>query len=134
MPFDTFKEDKIISEINITPLTDVMLVLLIIFMITTPLIMQSGIKINIPKSSSEDTIEPERIIITLSKDNYIYLNDAKVDIENLSNSLKKFIENDHNKIIIINADKDISHGFVVEILDIAKKSGASNLAIATLQK
>lgn len=130
MPFKTFDEDKIISEINITPLTDIALVLLIIFMVTTPLIMQVGIKVNLPKSSISEVIEPERIIITVSKDNKIYINDNEISFESLSDSVKS----KSDKIVIINADKDVSHGFVVEILDVVKKSGAKNLAIATLKK
>lgn len=130
MPLKTFDEDKIISEINITPLTDVALVLLIIFMVTTPLIMQVGIKVNLPKSSISEVIEHERIIITVSKNNKIYINDSEISFENLSDSVKS----KSDKIVIINADKDVSHGFVVEILDVVKKSGAKNLAIATLKK
>lgn len=130
MPLKTFDEDKIISEINITPLTDVTLVLLIIFMVTTPLIMQVGIKVNLPKSSISEVIEPERIIITVSKNNKIYINNSEISFESLSDSVKS----KSDKIVIINADKDVSHGFVVEILDVVKKSGAKNLAIATLKK
>lgn len=134
MSFKTFDEDKIISEINITPLTDITLVLLIIFMVTTPLIMQVGIKVNLPKSSIYEVIEPERIIITVSKENKIYINDNEISFESLSDSIKSFSQNKEDKIVIINADRDVSHGFVVEILDVVKKSGASNLAIATLKK
>lgn len=134
MPFKTFDEDKIISEINITPLTDIALVLLIIFMVTTPLIMQVGIKVNLPKSSISEVIEPERIIITVSKDNKIYINDNEISLESLSDSIKSFSQNKSDRIVIINADKDVSHGYVVEILDIVKKAGTSNLAIATLKK
>lgn len=127
-------EDNLISEINITPLTDVALVLLIIFMVTTPLIMQAGIKIALPKTMTSEVSESGRIIITLTKDNKIYLNDVEIKIEKLSGILKKQIENNSEKIVIINADKDVPHGSVVNILDISKQVGVKNLGIATIKK
>lgn len=134
MAFNISEEDKIISEINITPLTDVALVLLIIFIVTTPLIIQSGVKVNLPESTITDLLEAERIVITVSKEKNIYLNDIEVGIGYLDSYLRKLVENESKKTVIINADKDVSHGYVVEILDIVKKAGTKNLAIATHKK
>lgn len=125
---------KIMSEINITPFTDVVLVLLIIFMVTTPLIMQAGIPIKLPKTQTVQDVSDAGVTITLTADNKIYFNDVEITKTNLENSLKNRVLNDPGVLVIIKADTFAYHGRVVEILDIAKSVGIKRLAIATEAK
>ncbi|MFH0948474.1 MAG: biopolymer transporter ExbD [Elusimicrobiota bacterium] len=125
---------KIMSEINITPFTDVMLVLLIIFMVTSPLIMQAGIPIKLPKTQTVSDVSEAGLTIILTKDDKIYFNDVEINKNHLKNSLKNRLLNDPNLLVIIKADIHTYHGDVVEILDMAKSLGVKRLAIATEAK
>lgn len=122
--------DKIISEINITPLTDVMLVLLVIFMVTTPLLIMESFKIKLPKAVTADTETGKGITISIATGGIIYLNNKIVGIEMLFDAIKTDIAPRADKIVIIKADKDVLHGVVVKVLDIAKRAGAEKLSIA----
>jgi biopolymer transport protein ExbD len=128
------ERETIISAINITPLTDVMLVLLIIFMVTTPFIIQGNIKINLPsaKAPSDETLEQD-IIIGVTQDGRVYLNSKEVaDDASLSAELKDMISKTGNKRVIIEGDKMALHGVMVRVMGIAKDAGADKLAISTI--
>ncbi|MEW6556655.1 MAG: biopolymer transporter ExbD [Elusimicrobiota bacterium] len=127
-------QKRIMSEINITPFTDVVLVLLIIFMVTTPLIMQAGIPVKLPKTQTIQDVSDAGLTITLTTDNKIYFNDVEISKNNLENSLRNRVLNDPALLVIIKADTLSYHGKVVEILDIAKSVGVKRLAIATQSK
>ncbi|MFH1540572.1 MAG: biopolymer transporter ExbD [Elusimicrobiota bacterium] len=122
---------KIMSEINITSLVDVVFVLLIIFMVTSPLIMQSGIPIKLPKTQTIRDVSEVNLTITVASDGKIYFNDIEVNKDRLENSLKNRLLNDPNLLVVIKADTHTHHGNVVEILDMAKTLGVKRLAIAT---
>lgn len=123
--------DKIISEINITPLTDVMLVLLVIFMVTTPLLVMQSFKIKLPKAVTAEAEAGKGITISIAAGGLIYLNNKAVKTERLFDSLKVLFLTASDKTVIIKADKDIPHGMVVKVLDTAKRAGAEKLSIAT---
>ncbi|MFH1561880.1 MAG: biopolymer transporter ExbD [Nitrospirota bacterium] len=130
---DNIKRDDVMWEINITPLTDVFLVLLIIFMVATPLLIQSGVKVNLP-SSTVTEVQQEGIIVTITKDK-IYVGKQEVAGEKeLFNHLKAEIEKKEEKFVIIDGDRDILLGKAVKIMDIAKVAGAQKIAIATQPK
>ena len=124
----------IMAEINITPFTDVVLVLLIIFMVTTPLIMQAGIPVKLPKSQTVSDVSDSGLTVTITSESRIFFNDVEINKNNLENSLKNRVLNDPNLLVIIKADKDSYHGQVVEVLDMAKTAGVKRLAIATEAK
>jgi biopolymer transport protein ExbD len=125
-------EGKIISEINIIPLTDVMLVLLVIFMITTPLIMMESFKIKLPKAL-ESSVEPgSAITITVTKDGTLYLNEKKVALGDLEDELKKEFAIRGQRTVLLKGDRSAKHGVIVKALDHAKMAGAEKLAIATV--
>lgn len=128
------KSKGIMSEINIVPFTDVVLVLLIIFMVTTPLIMQAGIPVKLPKTQTVSDVSDAGLTITLTKDDKIYFNDVEINKNHLENSMKNRLLNDLNLLVIIKADTHTFHGNVVEILDMAKTLGVKRLAIATEAK
>ncbi len=119
-------------SIDIAPLVDVVFLLLIFFMVSTTFEVNTGLKVDLPTSSSKEIKkEPETINISVTKSGEIYYNGGKIDIVNLN---AKF-QNLKNKesLIIIKADKFSYHGTVVSIMDLAKKNGLNNLAIATKQ-
>ena len=118
-----------LSEINVTPLVDVMLVLLIIFMITAPM-LQQGIDVNLPAEVAGN-IDPtqERLIITLGKSDRIYLNDRRIDMPELEQQLRQAAG--LSKEVFLRADKDIPYGLVVRLMAMAKKAGIERVGIVT---
>jgi len=122
---------KIISEINITPLTDVVMVLLVIFMVTTPLMMQEAFKIKLPTAATSEPQTDQTTTISVAPGNIIYLNKEQVTLADLKGLLASKMATSEDKTVVIKADKNVLHGFVVNILDVAKESGALKLAIAT---
>jgi biopolymer transport protein ExbD len=128
-----FKE-KFNAEINIVPFTDVLLVLLVIFMVTTPMIIQGQIKVNLPKAASQSEAVLTPITLTLTAGKKLFMDDQEIAFKDLGPFLKKRLEVDQQKLVIINADERVAHGEVVRLLDAAKDAGALRLAVATEQK
>ena len=118
------------SEINITPFTDVILVLLIIFMITTPMLMQPGIKINLPKTQTSDNEDTSNIEVLISKEGYVHINGKQIHETNIEAVLKNLLASSPNKPIVIKADKDVKYDNVIKFMDTAKKTGATKFALA----
>lgn len=116
------------SEINVTPLVDVMLVLLIIFMVTAPL-MQQGIDVNLPKAKGKDLPSEERITLIIKKDGKIYMNDNPVTIAEMKKKLAVYSK--LNPDVFLKADKDVPYGFVVEVMGEVKESGIERLGMVT---
>ncbi|MBE9528973.1 MAG: biopolymer transporter ExbD [Proteobacteria bacterium] len=124
-------EGRIISEINITPLTDVMLVLLVIFMVTTPLIMNESFKIKLPTAATGTMEAGTGITVTVNRAGEIELNGTEVSMETLRASLVTELAERTDKTVLLRADGETLHEVVVEVLDIAKEAGAAKLSIAT---
>jgi biopolymer transport protein TolR len=127
------KKRPVFAEINMVPFTDVVLVLLIIFMVTTPLILQGQIKVKLPTSDSQSAITQGPLTVTITKKGKIYLEDTSVSLSKLGALLKKELKKRREKTVIINGDMSARHGKVVAVLDLAKAAGAQKLAIATEQ-
>ena len=125
---------KVFSEINITPLTDVALVLLIIFMITAPLIVQSGIKVKLPGAVTSDVTPEKNIILTITAEGKVFLGNQEIAIKDLFEPVAALLAVSQAKIVIINADKNVPHGIVVSVLDVARQSGAEKLFESTEQQ
>lgn len=121
----------IMSEINITPLTDVMLVLLVIFMVTTPLMMAESFKVRLPKAVTADAEAGKGIIIAVSENGQISLDGRNTSIDGLYDGLKEELTRSADKTVVIKADGATRHWLVVKILDTAKMAGAARLSIAT---
>lgn len=123
------ENSDIMAEINITPLTDIFLVLLIIFMITSSAMIESGGKVNLPKAVATQS-ESRGTTVTLSPKHEIYVNQKKVSEEGLEAALKDALNANSNKIVILRGDKDVLLGDTVKVMSIIKRAGASEIAIA----
>ena len=125
------KELTTLSEINVTPFVDVMLVLLIIFMVTAPMMLQ-GIDVNLPKAESKPIeIKEEELILTIAGGNKIFLNKQLISLHKLGPKLKELIQYRGNKDLYLKADQKIPYGFVIKVMAEAKKSGVERLGMIT---
>jgi biopolymer transport protein TolR len=111
-----------LSEINVTPLVDVMLVLLIIFMVTAPM-MQSGIGVNLPQAETNSSPAEEGLTMTITQDRYIHIGESPINIFLLENKLKEYFYGKERKVVFIKADESLSYGYVINVLDVTKKAG-----------
>ena len=119
----------IIAEINVTPLVDIMLVLLIIFMLTAHLIAKQAIEVELPRAAQSTTLPPTTIAVTLTRDGALFLNDKPVTPDGLRAAVTEAIAKDPKTQVIIAGDKAVSHGRVVWVLDVVKSLGVTSFAI-----
>lgn len=120
-----------VADINVTPLVDVMLVLLVIFMITTPL-FERGIDVNLPQTVSTNISGAERVILTIPKDkNYVYFNSQPVNRNLMKSYLQQIFKNRTDKTVYLFADKDVAYGEVLGVMDEVKQAGIETVGLAT---
>ena len=125
----TLRRRGIIAEINVTPLVDIMLVLLIIFMLTAHLIAKQAIEVELPRAAQSTTLKPTTIAVSLTRDGSLYLNDKPITAEGFRAAVKDAITKDPKTQVIIAGDKAVSHGRVVWVLDVVKSLGVTSFAI-----
>lgn len=125
------RERNVLSEINVTPFVDVMLVLLVIFMVTAPL-LQQGIDVNLPKAKGKDLPPEDRITLVVKKNRVIYMNDNPVSLSEMNKKLKAISRLNPN--VFLKADKDVPYGFVVEVMGEIKEAGIEKLGMITEPK
>ena len=125
----TSRRRGIVAEINVTPLVDIMLVLLIIFMLTANLIAKQAIEVELPRASQSTTLPPTTIAVTLTRDGSLYLNSSPVTPDALRSAVKAAVAKDAKTQAIIIGDKAVSHGRVVWVLDTIKALGITSFAI-----
>jgi biopolymer transport protein ExbD len=125
---------KLVSDINIVPFTDVLLVLLVIFMVTTPLIVQGHIQVKLPRSSATADTQVQPLTVTLTVEGRLFLGDQQVSQQDLSALLVAALKQRTDKLVVIRADRAVTHGRVVELMDLSRRAGAERLAIATEAK
>lgn len=119
------------SDINVTPLVDVMLVLLIIFMVTAPM-LQQGIKVNLPQAKANNIkANEEKIMITITRDEKIYINKNPYTLNELGQTLKAINAYNREKQVFLKADKDVPYGFVVRVMSAIKDAGIKELGMVT---
>jgi biopolymer transport protein TolR len=119
-----------LADINITPLVDVVLVLLIIFMVTAP-VLQSGIEVNVPKTRTVKEISEERLVITINKDQRVFLGNETININQIPATLHQKIRDPRNQFIFIRADEDVPFGAFATVMDAVKQAGITNISIVT---
>ena len=122
---------QLMSDINVTPLVDVMLVLLIIFMVTAPMMMQ-GVDVSLPEATAKPLeSEKEHLIITIDTKNQVFINDFQVTVDGLGEKLEKILQGRSDREVFLKADKDISYGTVVQVMAEVKGAGVEKLGMIT---
>jgi biopolymer transport protein ExbD len=119
------RKPHLMAEINITPFTDVVLVLLIIFMIATPFIYQSSMMVELPQASMPEE-KAQDIVITINAQGDVYLDEEKVDLDALQRRVTSMVENEPDLSVIVNGDKNVRYNAVIQVMDALKQSGVSN--------
>lgn len=122
------------SEINVTPFVDVMLVLLVIFMVTAPM-MQQGLEVNLPKTASAGVaLNEDPFVLSVDANGLIKISGAEIKAENLLQKIKIIFENRSNKQIYIQADKKVDYGTVAFVMGEIRQAGITNISLITLPK
>jgi biopolymer transport protein TolR len=129
MPQLSKNTQSTLSEINMVPFIDVVLVLLIIFMITAP-ILQSGIEVDVPKTKTVKEINEPRLVITIDKNQLVYLADVPVNINQLGTKVRAQLKKPQDSVFL-RADETIPFGTFAKVIDALRQSGVSNISIVT---
>lgn len=119
-----------LSEINVTPFVDVVLVLLIIFLITAPMLLR-GIDVQVPKSETKNIEPEERLVVSITRDRVIYLDDQVVTLARLEKVLEGLKRRNPKAAIFLKADEAVPYGTVVKVMDVVKKAGIDRLGMVT---
>jgi biopolymer transport protein TolR len=119
-----------LSEINVTPFVDVVLVLLVIFMITAP-VLQSGIEVEVPKTRTVEAITEERVVISIDRAQRVYLGNEPVNINELGKKLREKIRDPEHQSIYLRADENVPFGAFATVMDAVKAAGIANVSIVT---
>ncbi len=126
------KGKKVVSDINITPFTDVVLVLLIIFMITTPMLSQHEIKVSLPQSAEATEKTEDKVTeILVDKDGFLYLNKKQIHKKYFEKSIKEEVKKYPDRPVVIKGDRNVKYDLIVNVMDKAKKAGVTKFGLAT---
>ncbi len=134
MAMKTGENNEEIADINVVPLVDIVLVVLIIFMVTAPMFMKPTINVNLPKAASGDKTAPSKLNIALTADGKINLNGSFVDEAAIQAKAMEEVSKNADVQAIISADKDVPHGKVIGLLDVVKTAGVKKFAISIEKK
>jgi len=122
---------RFMSDINVTPFVDVMLVLLIIFMVTAPMMTQ-GVDVNLPQTTAKEiTTKDEPLILTVNKNGEISIEKTVIKLEDLETKLSSILKYMEGKQVLLRADKDVPYGFVINVIAAAKRAGVDKLGMIT---
>jgi biopolymer transport protein TolR len=125
------KGKRFMSDINVTPLVDVMLVLLIIFMVTAPMMMQ-GVEVNLPQTKTQSIkTKEDPLILTVNKKGEVFLEDHAIKLEDLGPKIETIFKYRREKEVLLRADKDIPYGFVIKVMAEVKRAGVTKLGMVT---
>lgn len=128
------KRGRVSSEINITPFTDVVLVLLIIFMIATPVLLQPGIKVELPKARTSDNSMEKNLNIVIGGNGDIYIDRERIDTDTLKDAITKRLSGKPDTPVMIKGDKNVPYDMVVKVIDAARSSGVKKFALGVALK
>src|SRR5437763_979958 len=121
---------RALSEINVTPLVDVVLVLLIIFMLTAP-ILQSGIEVNVPKTKTVKEITEERLVISINRQQEVFLGNDPVNINEIGARLRQKVRDPQGQAIYLRSDENVAFGAFATVMDAVKQAGFTQVSIVT---
>ncbi len=125
-------DDQLMSEINVTPFVDVMLVLLIIFMVAAPMMVQ-GVNVDLPKATTKPLKSNQKnLVISIDNDRKVYINNQIVNIEYLSEKISKILESLDTKNVYLRADKRVPYGVVINVVSKIKHAGVDSIGMITL--
>jgi len=124
------RNNRALADINITPLVDVVLVLLVIFMLTAP-ILQSGIEVAVPKTKTVKQITEERLVITIDRDQNVFLNNQPININQIGERIHQKMRDPEGQSVFLRADENVPFGAFATVMDAVKQSGISNVSIVT---
>lgn len=119
-----------LSEINVTPFVDVVLVLLIIFMVTAP-VLQSGIEVSVPQTRTVKEIAEERVVVSITSKQEVYLGSEAVNINNIGEKLREKLPHPEGQAIYVRADESVPFGVFAMVMDAVKATGITNVSIVT---
>jgi len=119
-----------LADINITPLVDVVLVLLIIFMVTAP-VLQSGIEVSVPKTKVVKEISEERLVISITKGQEVFLNNDHVRLDEIGDALRKKFRDPRGQAVYVRADENVAFGAFATVMSAVKQAGITNVSIVT---
>lgn len=134
MAFKNSDDDDLQSDINIVPLVDIILVVLIIFMVTAPMIMKPSINVNLPKAASGEVTQPSLLNISIRADGKVILQGKEVSDQQITEMAEQELKKNPETQAVISADKDVAHGIVVSVLDLIKSVGVKKFAISIDKK
>lgn len=117
--------------INLTPLIDVLFILIIFFTVSSTFMEQPGIELKLPEAESSQSHTTQKVIVYIDKDRSLYLNDDPVTIENLGEAVESLISAQTDKSVVLNADKEVAHGIIIEIMDLLRKRGIYKIVVST---
>jgi biopolymer transport protein TolR len=131
MAFETRSQNSSISQINVVPLVDVMLVLLVIFMVTAP-ILQQGVSVQLPQAKAGALSgEEEQLVVTIDRKGVVYLNDNAIPIDQLGSKLEAVVRLKPDKQVFLRADRSVPYGEVVRVMAAVKGAGVQSLGMIT---
>lgn len=131
MAFGGNNNKRFMSEINVTPLVDVMLVLLIIFMVTAPMMIQ-GVEVNLPRTATKSIKSPEDpLILTVTQKGELFIENHSLTLETIDTKLNSILKYRRDKQVLLKADKDIPYGFVIQVISRVKEAGVDKLGMIT---
>ncbi len=134
MSFQVPEEQEGIFDINVTPFVDVLLVLLVIFMVTTPIMIQQSMKVNLPNSKTVDTVEKSTLAITISSQGQYFINGKLTTVEAIVEQAKNLFTQDPETQVILAADLESQHKYIVEIMDKTRQIGITKFAFQVLKQ
>ncbi len=119
-----------LAEINVTPFVDVMLVLLVIFLITAPM-MLGGIDVRVPRTETRNIKPEERLVLTVTRDRGVFLENQPISLDRLSNVLKGMVRRNPKSAVFLKADEAVAYGTVMKVMDVIKKAGVDRVGMVT---
>jgi len=119
------------GEMNLAPLIDVVLQLLIFFMLTSSFILQPGIRVNLPTAATTEPVQSRQVVLTVTADGAVFLNERPVSLDALGRLLADSARSNPGILLVVKGDRDAKHGMVVRVMDIAREAGIERMAIGT---